>query len=256
MTKTDLLFLVHNRRAFTEAALGALRVNTDWRLVNRLWLYCEAGDDDGARDRTVCWARELGFRNVGVQLGSYGSPAAIMNDYLSRGSRRHDLFCKIDNDVIVPPGWLNQCLDVMNRHPELHLLGIEPPASRTPAPWSRGQRLPAPDDCNGQGQPVNPGYARCEFIGGIGIMRTAAFDGRTRMQPHSTYGGFTDWQVHQPDLVKGWIVPPLRLFLLDRLPVEPWASLSAEYISKGWQRPWTNYAQDDTTLWDWWTDAR
>ena len=34
---------------------------------------------------------------------------------------------------------------------------------------------------------------------------------------------------------------PLKVFLLDRLPGEPWASLSRKYIAKGWQRAWSGY---------------
>lgn len=98
----------------------------------------------------------------------------------------------------------------------------------------------------------NPAYAQCDAIGGVGLMRRSAF-GKQRMKPHSTYGGFTDWQIAHPEVTKGWIVPPLKLFLLDRLPLEPWASLSKRYIEEGLQRPWTNYEPKDAdALWSWW----
>ena len=91
-------------------------------------------------------------------------------------------------------------------------------------------------------------------------MRTSAWTNRDTamtthdvMVQHSTYGGFTDWQLAHPELVKGWIVPPLKLFLLDRLPIEPWASLSKKYEAAGEQRFWTRYPLDAASqLWDWW----
>lgn len=48
--------------------------------------------------------------------------------------------------------------------------------------------------------------------------------------------GFSEWQhTYQP--VRGWIRPDLPVALLDRVPLEPWLSLSQEYIANGWQRP-------------------
>jgi hypothetical protein len=105
-----------------------------------------------------------------------------------------------------------------------------------------------------------PTYARTDSIGGIGLFRTRAWAGREPMKPFATYGGFTDWQLREgrlrhgrPPLTIGWCVPPLRLFLLDRMPIEPWASLSKRYIAEGQQRPWTNYTQIEMEgLASWW----
>ena len=73
------------------------------------------------------------------------------------------------------------------------------------------------------------------------------------MKPHSTYGGWTDWQIQHTEIIKGWLCPPIKLFLLDRLPMEPWASLSKRYIAEGQQRPWSLYDQKDAAqLWQWW----
>lgn len=219
----DILFPVHNRPEFVEVSRAALETNTDWSKA-RLLVH---EDPRGA------------------------GPVAIMNDYLSRPGS--EIFAKIDSDTIVPPGWLEAGLAVMEAHPELGLLGIEPPLSRTPAPWMRGKREPAPE---GALQNAS-GYARCESIGGIGFLRRSIFASPDRMRPHGFHGvgGFTDWQLRHPEVIKGWILPPLQVFLLDRLPIEPWASLSKEYIRKEWQRPWTNYSLADSQLWDWWTKS-
>lgn len=223
----DILFPIWGREDFTEAAQDALVSNTRW-----------------GNAHVVEYSRSTG-------------PVAIMNDYLSKPGS--EIFAKIDNDTIVPPGWLDQALMVMEENPELDLLGIEPPASRTPAPWlpPSGQftapELTGPHVLKGSGNTAR-GYAPCDMIGGIGLMRRRAFAGRLPMQPHGPLGtgGFSDWQLQHPEVTKGWIIPPLNVFLLDRLPIEPWASLSKRYIAEGVQRPWTNYSAEDSHLWEWW----
>jgi hypothetical protein len=57
--------------------------------------------------------------------------------------------------------------------------------------------------------------------------------------------GFTEWQ-NRNDLKRGWITPDLLVPQLDRVPVEPYRSLSETYIENGWQRAWTPY--DDTWM--------
>lgn len=231
----DLIYLAKGRREFTRASLGALMQNTNWRLA-RLIVYTD-GDEFPAT-----------LLNAQVRKAVHGGPVAIMNAYLAGTGT--EVFAKIDNDVIVPPGWLERCLDVMEANDGLGLLGIEPPASRTPAPWRNGQREAEPEKyVRGEG------YAQCSMIGGIGLMRRSAFATSDPMTPHSIYGGFSDWQLRHPKIQKGWICPPLDLFLLDRLPVEPWASLSKRYIAEGQQRPWTNYDPAASALWEWWTKS-
>jgi hypothetical protein len=223
LSKVDILFPCWKRDEFTAASFEAL---TSTAPAKHVHIVSYPGCSDG--------------------------PVAIMNDFLSRDGSQ--IFVKIDNDVILPPGWFEAGMAVMEANPDLGLLGIEPPASRTPAPWANGKRLPAPEE-NGLSHGL--GYARCEMIGGIGFMRRSAFAGREPMRPHGPLGvgGFSDWQIKHPEAVKGWIVPPLNVFLLDRLPFEPWRSLSKRYIAEGVQRPWTNYSPADSALWDWWKDA-
>jgi hypothetical protein len=253
VAKIDILFSASSRPEFTRASLAALRDNTDWTRVRCLWLYLDGPDPE---TRAAVGTFMAHFRPVEFHVfeDSFGGPVAIMNHWISGTCFTAGLIlAKIDNDVIVPPGWLNAAAEVMDLHPELDLLGLEPPLSRTPAPWANGKRPPAPELERGKHIVTGwNGYARCEAVGGVGLFRRRAFTDRPRMVPHSTYGGFTDWQLASPDLVIGWIVPPLALFLLDRLPIEPWASLSRSYIAAGVQRPWTNYGPEAAGLWEWW----
>lgn len=240
----DILYLAKGRPEFTAESLKSLLANTEWNDA-RLVVYTD-GDQFGDLLPVSIHRASV----VHVNTSKYGGPVAIMSHFLSWPGT--EIFAKIDNDVILPPGWLDQCLQVMEANPELDLLGIEPPASRTHAPWNVGLKVEAPENRIAGN---NAGYARCDAIGGIGLMRRRAFAGRCPMQPHGPngVGGFTDWQFRHADVCKGWIVPPLKLFLLDRLPMEPWASLSRKYIAEGIQRPWTNYALESAPqLWDWW----
>lgn len=248
----DIVFPASSRPEFTAASLLALARNTNWALVRRLIIFT-----DGSPFYNGCVAPPpIPIEVLEYDKRPLGGPVAIMKAWLA-DKEGADVMAKIDNDVIVPPGWLDEASGVMDHHPGLDILGLEPPLSRTAAPWARGKRPPAPElNLPGGAQRANPGYATCDSIGGVGLMRRRAFATRAPMLPHSTYGGFTDWQQRHSDLVIGWIVPPLDLFLLDRLPIEPWAALSRQYIAQGDQRPWSLYLPEDASLWQWWLDSQ
>jgi hypothetical protein len=143
-----------------------------------------------------------------------------------------DLFAKIDNDTMVPPLWLSECVRVMEGEPSIDLLGLE---AMHPTHYGR----------------VHREYEPASFIGGIGLFRARAFEGRALPVAEGRFG-FTAWQERHPEVVKGWLNPALPVCLLDRVPFEPWRSLSAEYEAAGWQRPWTRYREDTVGLWEWW----
>ncbi len=254
MNKIDVLFLSFGRPEFTAASLRTLCRNTPAELVDQLYI-CTDGDDPPQ----VSLFADFGF-DAHIVVRKFGGPVAIMNAFLECYSDRAEIFAKIDNDTIVPPGWLASSIAIMEASPELDLLGIEPPASRTPSS-AHGKISPKPE-LDG---PVvllpgsKLGYAPAASIGGIGLMRRSAWKDRPRMHPHgfNGVGGFTTWQTANPSVIKGWAVPPLNVFLLDRLPIAPWDRLSAEYVKAGVQRPWTAYSPEAVAaLWEWWTLKR
>ena len=171
-----------------------------------------------------------------IHIEKHGGPVGVMNHYLMKG-RPSDVFVKLDNDCIVPPGWFERGQYVMGINPDLGFLGIEPPSSTIRTDLSKADN----------------GCAPCDSIGGIGFMRRRAFDGQDSMRPHSRYGGFTDWQLRHPEIKKAWLAPPINLFVLDRLPISPYRELSAKYIAQGDQRAWPSYTQADEGLWSWWS---
>lgn len=214
----DIIFLAFNRLEFTKVSFQALLDNTDWTLVRRLIVY-----DDGSTDGTREYLNEaINMTPVPVELIylGLGSPVMVMLHYLQHNPA--PLFAKIDNDVVVPDGWLSAMLGVLERFPLVELLGME--AGMTEVA-SRREGFDGVYD-----------EQHCTNIGGVGVMRLSAFE---RFPPMNADGrhGFTEWQhTYQPR--RSWIRPDLAVILLDRLPFEPWLSLSEKYVAKGWQRPW------------------
>lgn len=220
----ELLYLAHNRLEFTRETFGAMARNTDWSRVDRLHVY-----DDASTDGTRGYLREAVSELIvptSFVEGKWGSSVSPLVDFIR--SSKAEIVGKIDNDTMLPPGWLGRCLEVLDRSPELDLLGIEAFAKR--------------------GEPV--GYLPARHIGGIGLFRRRAFT--TTPSRNGTYSGFTEWQMRSP-CKKGWIRPPLPVCLLDRVPFDPWKSLSERYIRSGVQRPWTPYDSSWSWLWEWWS---
>jgi hypothetical protein len=218
----DVLFLAWNRFAYTRAALEALVENTDWSLVHRLYVYDDVSTD-GTYDWLIHRCHEL--RDAGIPTSlievKHGSPVEVMRSYLA--GKPADMFAKVDNDVCVPPGWLDAMVGVLEADPSIEILGMEAGmtevAGRDGKPWDGVYRF----------QPATN-------IGGVGVFRGSAFLDRPELRPDGRFG-FTEWQVDN-DVMRGWITPDLPVVLLDRLPLEPWSELAVLYVEAGWQRPW------------------
>lgn len=220
----DILYPCRNRKAFTAASLACLYRNTNWQHVNRLVVY-DDGSTDGTRELLEGLLKASPCDTTILRAEQLGSPVGIMCRHIEDPDSA-EWFFKLDNDCCVPPGWLDTTLDVLSRHPTLDLLGME--AGMTAAPGR--------DDEHWDGV---YGIEPCSHIGGIGLMRREAFIRYPTLKGNG-YQGFTHWQLeHRPR--RAWIRPDLPVVLLDRLPFEPWVSLSEEYEAQEWQRPWPKW---------------
>jgi GT2 family glycosyltransferase len=229
----DLLYLAYNRLEFTRETFSALVANTDWQYVRQLHVY-DDGSTDGTRDYLRTAIRQVPTE---VRLEETHLRHAVASTLQALGRTSAPILAKTDNDAMLPPGWLRAGLAVLERHPELQLLGIE----------AMSPHVDDPD--------VPRSFTPAEFISGLGLYRREAF-ARSRPVAVNRWFGLEEWQMAQgPGLVRGWMTPALPVFLLDRLPFHPWRALSDEYIRRGWQRPWQGYPHD-SPLWHWRWPAR
>ena len=223
----DLFYLASNRLEFTRETFATLVRTTDWSFVRELVV-----NDNSSVDGTREWL-ESAIRDVPAEVrfvkASHVSPVSAMVSFIE--TSRAPILAKTDNDAMMPPGWLRQSLEVLDRHPQLSLLGIE-------------AMYPHKDDLS-----LARAYVPAQFVSGLGVYRRAAF-AATRPQPIGRWFGLEEWQLAQPALTRGWIDPAICVFLLDRLPFEPWISHSQKYVSHGWQRTWPKY-DPACTLWQW-----
>jgi glycosyltransferase involved in cell wall biosynthesis len=228
----DILYLAKGRLEFTKHTLGMLVENTNWDLVNKLVVY-----DDGSGKPDRVWLHQattkLRMKNE-FRVTNFGSPVAVMLDFLDR--RESDVFAKIDNDIVLPPGWLEAMTSVMMSHPTLDLLGMEAGMSGRPE-----------DNWNG----IYGLNEDCSHIGGVGLIKGSSIRRYSRPIPNGRFG-WTENQ-HASGYERAWIKPDLQMCEMDKLPFEPWRSLSNEYVDAGVQRRWGEYPGDMIDFyWRWW----
>jgi len=220
--QVEILYCAWNRLEFTSATWAWMCAHTNWDLADSIVVY-----DDGSEDGTQEFLKDAVDSapvKAELRIGDFRSPPAIMNHYIATAYKGR-IFAKIDNDIALPGGWLDRMLGVMEENPKLELLGME--AGMIAMQGRDGQTY------------EKYTYDEADHIGGVGLMRAKAFKERPQI-PYRGRFGFTEWQ-DRYELKAGWIRPDITCPQLDRVPIEPWASLAEKYVDNGWSRPWPKY---------------
>ena len=211
-SRVDLLFLAWNRGVHPRDVHGA---PDQHRLaVHPRAVRLRRRPEDG---RASGWSTPSATSGAGP-LSRPGWRAGRRDVGLPRRLERADPR-KLDNDAMAPPGWLRQSLDVLDRHPSCHYLGIE-------------ALYPHVDDVD-----LPRSYTPARFIGGLGSYVA-------RRSPTSPYAvqyliRFGEWQSAQaPDWY--WLDTPASRSSCSKPPLEPWRPTHSR-TSSGVQRPWSGY---------------
>lgn len=235
----DILYVAFNRLEFTEPSFQSLIDHTNWDLVRVLHIH-----DDGSSDGTARYLHDgpVGDlpSHVDVRYESMrlGGPVAATNRHLDLcASTAADddvgAFVKIDNDVVVCPGWLDELTRTSTLNPGVDYLGVQPRFGPPVAGLCSERRV-----------------EEARHIGGVGLMRYRAFE-VCRPVANGRYG-FTEFQCRHPENRKGWLTPDLPIFCLDLIDLEPYTSIAEGHIDKGWARPWAKYADGGRGYFEWW----
>jgi glycosyltransferase involved in cell wall biosynthesis len=229
------MFLAKNRLEFTRESLHQLRRNTNWSMVNEFVLY-----DDGSTDGTLEFLQEQAAE-MGAELRrtNLGSAVTCGNHFIQRS--KADFLAKCDNDAMYPPHWLDISLAIIRDHPELQMLCLENRNLAGVLPFT---------------------YEPAVEGDGLFVVRREIFKGADLPVVKDRYWGLERWLATHHARV-GWVKPSIPVFLLDRLPFEPWISLSRQYEASGWQRKVIGAVkyydqQKDSHLWSWcgWNECK
>jgi glycosyltransferase involved in cell wall biosynthesis len=221
------MFLAKDRLEFTRESLRALRKNTNWSLVDKFVLY-----DDGSKDGTLEFLQAQAAE-MGAELRQTGLGSAVLaqNHFIERSTA--DFVAKCDNDAMYPPEWLEVGLGVLDRNPQLDVLCLEERGLTGPLPYS---------------------YEGAVEGDGLFIARGSLFRGRPLPTAIRKYWGWETW-MREYSIKTGWLKPSIPVFLLDRVPIDPWRTLSDEYTERGLQRALggavRRYDMSRAYLWEW-----
>lgn len=229
MNKVTLFMPTFNRNGIVQVALETLIDNSTPDLVEEL-LIVDGSSDDGLEKYVLGRSIEVSGQPFPVRLITIKERHVVSAMQTAYQEVRTSLVAKVDSDTLVPPGWLERLLSVIERHPDLWALGMQP--------WCEVKDA-SPAEC---------GYIPAPYVGGIGLFRKEAW--KDLVPTGQSYFGWNHHQANQP-WGKGWIEPAMKVSLLDYLPFEPFQTLQKYYFDRGWHRSKGEYKNSSELLWKW-----
>lgn len=227
--RVDLITFTYNRLAYTRDALSALVENTasyGWDRVR--WIIVENASVDGTREyvRVLKDSRP----EINIELIENDQPRVVAaNMNLAIGRCRAPFIAKIDNDILVPPYWLESLKQIVDAFPELAVLG-------------GGGR--------GDGELIQSdgiGYYPVDNVGGNFLARAESLKcapiespvGEFDVHAPWRFSGFSAWQWRLPEIFNGptaigWAYPFLAVRHMDNHDYPH--RRTNEYQALGWGR--------------------
>lgn len=225
----DLITFTYNRLAYTRAALSTVVENTasyGWEWIR--WIIVENASVDGTREYVR--ALKASHPDIDIELIENDRPrvvAANMNLAIERCSA--PFIAKIDNDILVPPFWLESLKRIIDAFPDLAVLG--------------GGRYDGAEPFQRDGI----GYYAVDNVGGNFLARAEPLEcepiespvGEFDTHEKWRFSGFSAWQWRLPKVfsgpsVIGWAYPFVDLRHMDS-PDYP-NRRTNEYQALGWGR--------------------
>lgn len=211
MSDVEIIYLTYNRLEYTQRSLPAL-LESDHDVDYKVFIH-----DNGSTDGTVKWLRSIDHPRIArITYGEINRGIAPVTNEFWR-STRATYIGKIDNDIIVPEGWMREIL-LRLEHAEEDRMGpvtlyhwIEDWASDVDLAKSA-----IATTSNGSQ------FLRSQHTGGNYIFHRYLLEELGPVPEDEGFkGGFTRWQWQAGNALRIGYVWPLRFFYMMPL-VEAW----------------------------------
>ncbi len=195
----DLLLITRDRRRYLEKTLAALFSDP---APFRLYLWDNASRDGSAAVISGLDEPRVAEKRLAPANAGQGAPFLW---FLERS--RGDLVGKIDDDILLPTGWLDRLAPLLRREGRLGLLGCW---TFMPEDWDEGLASPKVVEIGGDRIFQNL------WIGGAAWLGRGEHVRRFLKSPEDDYGTPVDqFMMTAAGLINGWPLPPLFAHHMD-----------------------------------------
>jgi GT2 family glycosyltransferase len=120
---TTLMMVTYNRLELTKQTLGSLYFNLEERPFNLVIV------DNGSTDGTVKFLKEFIEKNNSKIFATFlpeNKGIAVGRNIALRKANELNTkwYCTIDNDVLMPKGWLQECINILETNKNFGAIGV------------------------------------------------------------------------------------------------------------------------------------